>query len=67
MHREELDGGYHDYVYVDDKSRQEKIESAGWDVIRFSNEDVLDDVDAVAVGIAKHLGLEPVFRGRKPK
>ncbi|MCA9212308.1 MAG: endonuclease domain-containing protein [Planctomycetales bacterium] len=61
----EVDGGYHDFVYDDDKSRQVKIESEGWDVIRFSNEDVLDDVDAVAFAIAKHLGLEPEFRGRK--
>jgi very-short-patch-repair endonuclease len=63
----EIDGGYHDYVYAEDKSRQQKIESEGWDVVRFSNEDVLGDVEAVAVAIARHLELEPVFRGRKPK
>jgi len=63
----EIDGGYHDYIYDEDKSRQEHIESEGWDVIRFSNEDVLGDVEAVAIGIAKHLGLDPVFRGQKPK
>ena len=40
----EIDGGYHDYVYEDDESRQQKIESEGWDVIRCSNEDVLGDV-----------------------
>ncbi len=58
----ELDGGYHDYVYEDDISRQAKIKAAGWDVIRFSNKDVLDDVEAVAIAIARHLGLEPEFR-----
>ena len=62
----EIDGGYHDYVYEKDDSRQRKIEAEGWDVIRFSNEDVLADVEAVAIAITKHLGLEPEFRGRKP-
>ncbi len=62
----EIDGGYHDYVYADDKSRQQKLEAAGWTVIRFSNEDVIDDVDAVAIAIARTIGVEPTFRGRKP-
>ena len=61
----EIDGGYHDYVYEDDISRQEKIEAEGWKVIRFSNEDVLDDVEAVAIVIARHLELEPEFRYRE--
>ena len=51
----ELDGGYHDYTGDADISRQAKLEAKGWTVIRFSNEDVLDDLDAVA--IKKHLGL----------
>ena len=62
----EIDGGYHDYIYADDVSRQRKLESAGWDVIRFCNEDVLRDVEAVAIAIARHLELEPEFRVRKP-
>ena len=62
----EIDGGYHDYIYADDMTRQRKLESAGWHVIRFANEDVLDDVEAVGIAIARHLGLEPEFRGRKP-
>ena len=63
----EIDGGYHDAIYEADESRQRYIERRGWDVLRFSNEDVLADVEAVGIGIAKHLQLEPVFRGRKPK
>lgn len=62
----EIDRGYHDYVYHDDLSRQQKIEDEGWSVIRYTNEDVLDDVEAVAIAIAKQLGMEPEFRGRKP-
>ena len=61
----EIDGGYHEYIYADDVSRQQKLESDGWSVIRFSNEDVLGDVEAVSIAIAKHLELEPEFRGRK--
>ena len=60
----ELDGGYHDYQYADDLSRQKFIEDQGWCVIRFSNEDVLKDLEAVAISIAKQLGLEVSFGGR---
>jgi hypothetical protein len=35
-------------------------------VVRFSNEEVLDDVEAVAMAIAKRLCVEPKFRGGKP-
>ena len=62
----EIDGGYHDVVYAEDVSRQRKIEAEGWTVIRFSNEDILGDVEAVAIAIARHLETEPEFRGRKP-
>ena len=48
----ELDGGYHDYQYADDLSRQRFLESQGWSVIRFSNDAVLKDVEAVAISIA---------------
>ena len=39
----EIDGGYHDYIYENYMSRQQKIKADGWDVIRFSNEDVLEE------------------------
>jgi adenine-specific DNA-methyltransferase len=55
----EIDGGYHDYVYENDTSRQRRIEGEGWTVIRVSNEDVLGDVEAVATGIARRLGMDP--------
>jgi adenine-specific DNA-methyltransferase len=63
----EIDGGYHDEVYEQDQARQQKIEQAGWTVLRFSNEDVLADVEAVAIAIAKQIGVEPTFRGHKPR
>lgn len=54
----EVDGGYHDEVYEEDKSRQKEIEARGWNVIRFTNEEVLGDVEAVAIAIARSLDLE---------
>jgi len=61
----EIDGGYHDYTYQNDMSRQQKIESQGWQVFRVTTEDVLEDVEAVAIGIARFLSLEPEFTNRK--
>lgn len=61
----EIDGGYHDYVYEKDLTRQARIEAEGWRMIRFRNEDVLDNVEAVAIAIAKSLGLAPVFKSRR--
>jgi len=63
----EIDGGYHDYIYANDLTRQRKIQAQGWRVIRFSNEEVLGDVEAVAIAIARELGLPPEFRLRRPK
>ena len=45
-------------------SRQKFLEDQGWYAIRFSNEDVLKDVEAVAISIAKPLGLDVSF-GRR--
>ena len=62
----ELDGGYHDYQHEDDLSRQRYLEDQGWSVMRFPNEDVLDDVEAVAISIAKQSALNVEFGKRKP-
>ena len=60
----ELDGGYHEHQYEKDRVRQAFLESEGWQVLRFSNEDVLSDVEAVAISIARQIGVAPVFKGR---
>jgi very-short-patch-repair endonuclease len=59
----EIDGGYHDYVYANDLTRQQKLEAQGWRVIRFSNEDVLADVEAVAIAIAVNWACLRSFEG----
>jgi very-short-patch-repair endonuclease len=61
----ELDGGYHDRQYDQDRQRQTFLESEGWQVLRFSNEDVLADVEAVAISIARQMNVELVFRGKR--
>ncbi len=63
----ELDGDYHDHVVEDDLSRATFIENQGWQVIRFSNDDVLADVESVARTIANSLGLPYSFRKRTTK
>ena len=61
----EIDGGYHDYAYAQDASRQQSIEAKGWEVLRFTNEEVLGNVESVAIAIARRLELEFQFRRRK--
>lgn len=61
----EVDGGYHDYQLADDLHRQQLLEKRGWTVLRFSNEDVLTDVDAVARVIVSKVGLTAEFGKRK--
>ena len=53
----ELDGDYHEYVEAKDKRRQHYIESKGYTVIRFVNDDVFEDVEAVLFAIAQELGF----------
>ena len=47
------------------QKRQKTLESSGGKVIRFSHEEVLDDVDSIAMAIAKRVGLEPTCRGKR--
>ena len=41
--------------------RQQYLEEQGWRVLRFSNEEVIEDVEAVAIAIAKSMGLKPTY------
>ena len=54
----ELDGDYHDHIYEKDLERQRWLERNGWRIIRFSNTEVLEDVEAVAIAIKRHLSLD---------
>lgn len=61
----EIDGGYHDYVADKDEEREQFIRAKGWGVLRFENEDVLEDVESIGIAIANRLGLEYTFKRRE--
>ena len=63
----EVDGGYHDFTAQEDLRRESYIKNEGWDIRRFSDEDVNDDVEAVVRGIANHLGLDYDFVRRSER
>jgi very-short-patch-repair endonuclease len=53
----ELDGGYHQLPQqqITDAMRQQWLESQGFTVIRFSNEEVIKDIDNVLETIEQYL------------
>ncbi len=55
----ELDGQYHEYVEAADRRRQRYLEAQGYEVLRYSNEDVLADAEAVLMAIGRHLTVPP--------
>ena len=60
----EIDGGYHDQVEEQDVAREQALRKLGWEVLRFSDHDVEEDVEAVCQAIARHIGLEYSFKKR---
>lgn len=60
----EIDGGYHDHTAEQDLEREQALRTLGWDVLRFSDEEVEQDTDAVCHAIASHLELEYSFQKR---
>jgi very-short-patch-repair endonuclease len=55
----ELDGGQHGLQERQDSIRTEYLRRAGFRVLRFWNDDVLHDTDAVAEAIWKELMTHP--------
>jgi very-short-patch-repair endonuclease len=55
----EIDGGYHDYVVQEDLGRERHLKELGFVVLRFWNEDVLKDAEAVAQRIRNALKTAP--------
>ncbi len=53
----ELDGGQHGEMRGKDAVRTEKIEHAGYVVVRFWNHDVIGDVDAILAEIDRMLSV----------
>lgn len=61
----EVDGGYHDTVIDADLDREDYLKRHGWQVIRFTDEEVETDAEAVGRAIACKLNLPYVFVPRK--
>ena len=51
----ELDGTSHDFTGEQDAQRTRRLERAGYRVVRFTNEDVLKDLDGVLAMILQAL------------
>lgn len=51
----EVDGPYHNFTGAQDHVRQEFLESMGLTVLRFSNEDVMTNLEGVTDWIAEHI------------
>ena len=60
----ELDGGQHSERRNEDAQRTAWLEGQGWKVLRFWNNEVLDEVDAVLVVISRscdpHSRINPI-------
>ena len=54
----ELDGMSHDDRLEEDNRRTQYLEAQGLRVYRVTNDDLLDDPDAVAVAIAREVGVD---------
>jgi len=51
----ELDGGQHADQVAYDTERTRVLEACGWHVIRFWNNDVLENIDGVALAIIREI------------
>jgi very-short-patch-repair endonuclease len=61
----EIDGSIHQYTKEEDAIRQEYIESYGLRLLRFTNDEVLNNLDSVLNRIAEELGKPHPFNSSK--
>jgi len=54
----ELDGKYHKYRLKEDKERIKILNHLGLRLIRFSNDDIMNDLNGVIIKVKKILGIE---------
>jgi len=55
----ELDGGQHQEQNTQDEQRTAYLQSLGWQILRFWNNEVLENLDGVLSTIAEHLSDAP--------
>ena len=58
----EVDGGIHEQTREEDAARTERLKELGFDVIRFTNEEVMADMPRVVEAIKAALGPRPDVR-----
>lgn len=51
----ELDGRYHQYRFKEDKERTKILNHLGLSVIRFTNDEIENDLESVLLKLGKHL------------
>ena len=59
----EIDGGYHDQTIDEDLRRQQHLQKLGWTIIRFTDDNVEQDAEAVGRA-AKELNVPYEFKKR---
>ena len=59
----EIDGGIHETQKEYDEGRTAELESWGLTIIRFSNEEVMNDIEKVVERIKNHLNLPQAPKG----
>ncbi len=63
----EVDGGIHDLQVETDEQRTKILESQGFKVIRFRNEELIGDIEAVLERIKTNLAEQPAIREKVQK
>ena len=53
----EVDGGQHDWRKPEDDARTAELEARGYRVVRFWNNEVMENIDGVLLVIARTLGM----------
>ncbi len=63
----EIDGGYHENTEQIDARRQRHLEDLGWTVVRFTNEEIEEQPEAVLSSLAKAMKITMSFTKQKYK
>jgi very-short-patch-repair endonuclease len=61
----EIDGSIHERQSEQDAARTEILEEWGWQVLRFSNDDVVQDINGVIARILSALRVRPLSAGHR--
>jgi very-short-patch-repair endonuclease len=63
----EVDGSIHMYSFESDKERQSDLEDDGYRFLRFSNDQVIRNIDGVLKKIEETIQIQQISKARSPK